>query len=415
MTRRFSIAHATGRSLTAGLAAVACLALASSLVSTVDAEALADEEAPVLFEAALPSSEGQIAVYAVSAREATSGPLESWQMQASASRSGSTYTATLDPARISPEAIRPGGLVDFEVILEGEDGPRSTWTTARIVSVDGRLDWADPVETAHLGATARATNSSVQPESVDAVPTMTQRQAAELVSTHEETGVALSSFGPVPEPAHPASTVTAAATCRYPYWIYTDTYRTRPATIGTTYPVGNDKARMSVSSSQGANYGMALSSKGAYTGFAVNGSRFIKTGWSFQWAWSKAQRSYQKGIKYQLMRKTCYGNGTYKPGYIWRPVGETGGTGENKGLTRPSWKNCAPVVAGKWSRDKSSGSAYAYGAGVKFKSLIGIDLSVKRNYSSNQKLVYKLLKKRRMCGNNAKPATASKVMSRKAK
>ena len=73
------------------------------------------------------------------------------------------------------------------------------------------------------------------------------------------------------------------------------------------------------------------------------------------------------------------------------------------------------MTAGKWSRDKSNGSAYSYGAGVKFKSLIGINLKVTRNYSSKQKVIYRLKKERRLCGNNNPPAYASKLMARKAK
>ncbi len=410
MTKDRAAVRFTGSAATAAGVAV-CLALSVG-APTVGAQATTGVEAPVLFDAVLPSIDSSVTVYAVSAEEASSGPMETWEMQTTSALSRTHYSARLDPEQVPRAAIRPGGLVDFEVVLTSEEGPRSTWTTARIVSVDGRLDWADPVETAHLANAAQTLGSADQRESVSR---MAQQEAAELASTRADTGVLLTEFSPAPRTRKKTATVAAAGTCLYEYWIYTDTYRIRPTTIGTTYPVGKDTARMAVSSSQGANYGMALSSKTAYTGFSGNGSRFVQSGWSFTWAKSGEQRSYQKGIEYQLMRKACYGTGTFTPQYVWRPVGETGGVGQTMGLTRPAWKQyCQPVPEGKWSRDASSGSAYSYGAGVKFKSLIGIDLSVNRNYSSNQKITYFLKKDRSMCGNNAYPATASKIMARKA-
>ncbi|HYH12998.1 MAG TPA: hypothetical protein VD789_11635, partial [Thermomicrobiales bacterium] len=193
----------------------------------------------------------------------------------------------------------------------------------------------------------------------------------------------------------------------------TDTFKTRPATIGTTYPVGPDTAQMEVSSSQGANYGVAASGTSSSSGFYANGSRFIQSGWGFTWAWSGEQRSYRKGIKYQLMRKECYGSGYLEPPkFIWRPYSETGGTSSNTGLTRPSWSNCAGGDPGVWKRDRSDGRAYSYGASVKMTNLIGIDLSINRNYSTNQRLKYDLDMRRRLCGNNDTPGTAGKVMAR---
>lgn len=170
---------------------------------------------------------------------------------------------------------------------------------------------------------------------------------------------------------------------------------------------------MVVSSSQGASYGVAASATGAYTGFHADGSRFVQSGWGFTWDWSGAQRSFRKGIEYQLMNKRCYGTG-YLTGdrHMWRPVGETGGVSHNDGLSRPGWDTCAGVDAGVWRRDNSDGHAYSYGAAVKMEDVIGINLSIDRNYYSSQRLEYNLKTRRRLCGNDAYPANAGKIIDR---
>lgn len=66
----------------------------------------------------------------------------------------------------------------------------------------------------------------------------------------------------------------------------------------------------------------------------------------------------------------------------------TGQTGRNNLSSRPNFQTCRRVDSGEWWRDDTSGSAYKYGAGVKFKNVIGINLSSKRQYSSSNKIWY---------------------------
>lgn len=58
--------------------------------------------------------------------------------------------------------------------------------------------------------------------------------------------------------------------------------------------------------------------------------------------------------------------------------------------------------------------AYSYGAAVKFKSVIGIDLTIKREYTQSQSLLYKFTGKRKhkLCGNNDYPSMAGKLIDR---
>ena len=97
----------------------------------------------------------------------------------------------------------------------------------------------------------------------------------------------------------------------------------------------------------------------------------------------------------------------------WRPWSETGGTGENTNINRPNWTHCRNVSTGTWRRNGTQGSAYSFGSAVKFADRIGIDLSIRREYSSSQQLVYNIRgAPKKLCGSNDEPAQASKIMEK---
>ena len=188
----------------------------------------------------------------------------------------------------------------------------------------------------------------------------------------------------------------------------------RSTTIGTSYPVGDTKGRMVVSSSDGAKYGIGLDVDSDGAGFSASGSKFTQSGWSFAWAWEGANRSFRKSIEYTKFRLTCGSPGAVVRQTSWRPTGETGGVGNNYSITVPNWSNCQNAPAGTWSRDSESGSAYSYGAAVKFASVIGIDLGISRQYSATQKLEYRIPNTAyKLCGSNNYPATASKIQTKR--
>ncbi len=190
--------------------------------------------------------------------------------------------------------------------------------------------------------------------------------------------------------------------------------RVRSVTIGTSYPVGGDKAAMTVDSSTGASYGTAFSlrnSGGTFGEFKAGEAKYTRSGWGFAWAGSASSRSYRKGVVYAKFLRNCV-RGCYECYQFWKPISETGGTGSNTGITRPDWGHCVHIDHGIWWRDDSDGSNYTYGGAVKFAEVIGIDLSISREYNSSQKVWYRATTDRRMCGSNTHPSKAGKVMMR---
>lgn len=120
--------------------------LAASLVVTPSQAAAVDSA--VLLSGPVPAGTTTVEVYAAADDpKAESGPMETWQVPVQGVLADGHYTARVDPASIPERMIRPGGLVDFEVIAHDPSGQTSSvWATASIAQVGETLDWADPVE-----------------------------------------------------------------------------------------------------------------------------------------------------------------------------------------------------------------------------------------------------------------------------
>jgi len=184
-------------------------------------------------------------------------------------------------------------------------------------------------------------------------------------------------------------------------------FAVRSTTIGTTYPVGKSVAHMEFSSGRTTTTGVAL-----WTGAGWNqeGTKSTDANFGKRWLNYGGARSYRVNVKYGKYKWCSYKYGSCET--EWKPMYHTGGTGHNDLSSRPGFGTCQKVDAGPWWRSSSSGSAYSYGAGVKFKGKIGIDLSSRRQYSSGNKLFYDIKGLKRMCGNGRLPGVASKVMER---
>ncbi|GEB16557.1 hypothetical protein [Pimelobacter simplex] len=189
--------------------------------------------------------------------------------------------------------------------------------------------------------------------------------------------------------------------------------RNVPTTIATSYPVGASKSWLEVHSSEGGKYGVALNG-GQGASFKASGTRFVEGSWSFKWNKKSSARSYRVEVNYHKYEKVGLCSG---PPLRWSPHIETGGATENsEGVNRPDWNTyCANVTNGTWARERTDGKDYSYSAAVKFKDVIGIDLSGEKSYSRSHKLSYDIAgsNPKKLCGNNDYPAKAGKIVERK--
>jgi len=316
---------------------------------------------------------------------------------------GRGFTVRLDPMSVPSDYFHPGGLVDLGIHAEGATTAWSAYTSVRIARpAAGRpAAWMDPVKSAPFVSEP----SSARPDAARIPVLLGQPVFPDGAATAADAasqlggGVSVDDFTAVPK--------FQPGTCGR----FLEHTRIFSTTIGTSYPVGESTANMDVSSSQGGSYGVAFSATGDAGSFKADGSAFKQSSWGFTWAPSSHARSYRKGIQYGYYKIACTPAGLV--GYQWAPIAETGGTSHNNDVTRPDWTVCVPVDVGHWWRDKTSGHAYSYGAGVKAKSVVGLDLSVSRQYSSSQRLHYYIRGRKKLCGNDDFPSVAGKVMERR--
>lgn len=303
--------------------------------------------------------------------------------------SGATWSVYVDPAAIPPEYVYENGVVDFNVYLSNATESWLTSASARMVvdPVEHSTDWTDPLETA--------------PEVSPSMASRHPHRALAMETEVEDDGVTTDGGTEIDQV--PVGGCTSQAT---------DSYRRWSTTIGTTYPVGASEAYMAVNSSDGARYGIGYSASGDAGSFSLSGSKFTQNSWSFTWNPNDNRRSYRLEMEYRLWGSACY---PYPATYTWRPHRETGGTGQNLDIDRPNWTRCADVSNGTWVRDRVDGDAYSYGAAVKAAGYLGVDLSISREYTTSQKVVYLIRgsSPKKMCGNNGDwPSLAGKMMEK---
>lgn len=318
---------------------------------------------------------------------------------------GQQFSVRLEPTAVPERYVSRQGLVTVDVqLVNPESGQMSTaMTSALAIEVAGEPQWADPLtpdlepETAsRMAVVAPSTDASVRKVprlslSMDQgkLPSQVQQELMRTVATRTTAQVA----------------AAAAGVCGYPVGKPTTS---RWATIGTSYPVRNDKGTLRYGSSSKSTFGAAVN---AGSGWKASGSRTVGDDWGQDYSKSSNLRSFRVRVKY--WRQTCYdASGSTVLSRKWIPQYETGGTATNKLSKRPGWTNCEPVAAGGWWRGKSRHTDYSLSYGVKFKNMIGIDLRTQRAYSSDSRLIYILNKKRRLCGNNAAPSKAGKIKER---
>lgn len=319
---------------------------------------------------------------------------------ASVEMSGGKYAIGLEPEDVPDRFIGAGGLVDFEVDGLMPDGSvQSTEATARITryAQSSSLFWTDPSTTIVPASTPN--------------PGRGGRGGVGVLSARIE----VEDDGSFVEDQYVSR--TGGGDCSVD-----DTGQRRQVstTIGTAYPFGGVATGwMEVSSSQGADYGLGASNDNAT--WYLNGSRFTQNGWGFNWSPDTRARSFRKDIEYAKYHTGCTvivnGTTSYTNEWRWKPVSESsGGVSQNFDIARPNWTRCVDhaMAPGTWYRDNTSGNAYKYGGAVKFRDVIGIDLSIKRQYSSYQRLVYQIAgNNKTLCGNDALPGSAGKILMKR--
>ncbi|GAA1353671.1 hypothetical protein [Streptomyces beijiangensis] len=303
---------------------------------------------------------------------------------------GSTFTVKVDPADIPAEFIGPNGVVSFDLEIFDAKSNKYTWTT-QSARLDGGA-WKDPLTSAELNnAKARSATTSAPPS----------------VTTHLDaaTAAVASSFSPVQTRSEQCITTKGG-------------YHDAMAQIGTGYPAApgygttRGSAWLNHQSGSEITFGAGLSTNG--TTWKASGSTSVATSKSVSFDWDPStfwNQQYKVEVRYVTYTRSCGGILINKQ---VKATSETGvfKTGQPGTGTPPNWLSTSKCgfnyAAGTWS--KTTGKAYSYGTGVDISSVIGIDLSTSRAYTSSSKLNYKMDKAHdSLCGDTDKPGLSGKV------
>ncbi|MCT2590921.1 hypothetical protein LHJ74_13545 [Streptomyces sp. N2-109] len=188
------------------------------------------------------------------------------------------------------------------------------------------------------------------------------------------------------------------------------------AYIGETYPVGEGTGGMSFTNEAEVTYEAAAS----LGGWSAEKTVTVKNETSATWEPRGWARKYLVGIRYKQYQCVYQGKDQVDVWSLWEPVAHTSETDDKK-IERPDWigsntENCGPVTTEEWNRSNESGGSEGIAWEGKLpldakKTLeIGIDLGVKREWSTASTVTYNMTRGvNQLCGVDEKPGFASKI------
>ena len=315
---------------------------------------------------------GEEASAKIAVGEAVETPTVGW---ATTSDDG-TFQVRVDPKLVPNAYVRSDGMANFEAIAWDSSGWGSTSFAA---TTDGS------------SLTEMRAQKVVPAASADLVVSASRALKPSSSGAAAATGV---------EPL--------VTTC---HWLLRSTFNVWTV-IGNSWPYGSDKGWMETTSSHSVTVGTAVSATGTNGSWSVSGTSSATTGVTFEWNESVAYRALEVEHQYGRFQWYCAPGGAENK-WQSREITGTGGFTTVGISPFPNWTNCASVSAGLLQRTQSSGNHFSSSAGVKSAAGLGINLSVDTNYDSSHILKYRLVAAGKTCGNNALPAIASQVQTKR--
>jgi hypothetical protein len=407
---------------------VAGVIAAGLFVATPDpalGEAPAAPSGPVMVEVSMPgdaqaSGTVRASLLPSSRSSRANRSLNNWTLPGSSySVEGGRLTLELDPADVPKRYVDGGGLVTVQIDYADPQGDRagSAMRTVRAISTSGVRGWIDP--DANLPSLAKAPRSLLpavaKREVAEAAGLRASRTARALLtpaapSLRLKVEKVAAQVRPVAGFRLGTRTVARDPIGGVPKCRYLNKWTKRWGTIGTSYPLKGSKSWLTYTSSSSSSFGIAVSLYGG--SFKASDTRTLGDDWGQNFVKRNFNRSFRVQVRYRLQRcTTAQGKETSRR---WVPQWETGGTWAYRLGAAPShFKKCVVIASGSWFRGSTRGRDYALSYGVKFKDVIGLDLTTKRAYSNGARLYYDNPHRRRVCGNNDDPSRASKVRERR--
>ncbi|MCI0426060.1 MAG: hypothetical protein L0Z47_09480 [Actinobacteria bacterium] len=300
-----------------------------------------------------------------------------------ASANGS-FTVNLDPNLLPLTHQSDDRRVNLEVFGWAGNHEGHWFLSAQAVDVGGETTWLDPILAESF------LNTSVQ-----AFDPINERTALLHLDLDADSALQPDSTVWGPEVALAAGTGCSYSLLSRNHLQWEIIAQTSPAsgqTGSATFTVAHTHV-----------VGVALSATGG--GWSAGGTSSITSGFSQAFSASSSSRNYRAQVEYGKYRRSCTG---IPQDYAYRPIGHSGGTSTST-LVPPTFSYCAPVAAGTWSRTSSSGNSFSLSGGVQAAGIIGINLSATHGYQTSVKISYTQSSAKKLCGNNALPASAGRI------
>ncbi|WP_327697347.1 hypothetical protein [Streptomyces sp. NBC_00459] len=312
--------------------------------------------------------------------------------------SGNEFAVTLQRSHLGRKYISDGNLVHFEIEIYDPKTQRVAVSGGSVRSLDTReseLPWADPIETPESTPITRQSTEDLNPVLLDVKMIKSPEKISRTISASEY------------EPCY--NKVFSS-----PGKVWAD--------IGETFPLDDGGGGMKFSNEATTTYESAIS----IGGWTPSGSVTMSSGKNFEWpasgvtAGANAGKPRKYEVEVEYYRYTCYNSGGLEMWQSWEPHEHTGGNNDEP-ISRPDWigqdmGKCTVATAPVWGRwDSSGGSvglAYTkeWGVGAKDALQIGIDLSVKREWSDKAEITYAMTEGANwLCGKDDNPGQASSI------
>ena len=336
---------------------------------------------------------------------------------------GNRFAVVLDPATVPDAHVSRDGKVNFEVdVYDPVTSQRAaTSTTVRRVTYDRAQVWADALQVVSAQAGKGSAGTVKAPRLTtadlgrkDGATTLAQVTAElasrlpALTTTMQPAGPAAPAGARTADPDSAAATAAAAgAICAFAPNVPT---RRRWATVGTSYPVGKHTSKLLYSSRTESEFGVGC---------------LVRRGCVLDRRWQQDPRR-RLGPELPLLQhdpvlpdpgRVPAQHLLQLPGLRDQPEVEAGPAARlhqvPPALQPPELEDVrACQDSGRWYRGRVRGNDYRLSFGVKFKKVLGIDLSTRRAYSEDASLWYYSPVKRRLCGNDDEAGYASKIRER---
>ncbi|MGA8847467.1 MAG: hypothetical protein WB471_12705 [Nocardioides sp.] len=302
------------------------------------------------------------------------------------------FEVRADLAVLPDHVVARGGIVDVQVMARERSG--AAWvdhTSARAVLTAAGTRWMPP----------------------DAPAPESRTEAVELRRTGNLDGVevgSLTELGTTPSARTGAGRGSGSGECRSrvinSHWF--------DANLGAVFPVGRTRAWIKTVHEDGGSYQVALK----VPKHPVEKAEMMRAAGSWGAVGPKVRTGtkYVGTVKYHVIdNRYRVTDGSCQYYLSYEPQQESGQF-DDRSAKRPRFRHCRRVAGGSdWYHHYGSDKRYRLATAVSAGAIVGVSLEYRDVYEPHYYEVhYRIRGKKKMCGSDAPPATASRVMEKRA-